>query len=156
GDSCFDVVMRRCSDDASDLYYELLRPAAEPDESRPLTSYANNPVQGRLLRQLVPQLRSYLKERLPEYMVPSNFVQLDALPLTRSGKVNRQALPAPEVERTDLGSDYVAPTNRVEEMLIGIWSKVLGVEKVGVHDNFFELGGDSILSLQIVARARQA
>ena len=153
GDSCFDVVMRRRSDDASDSYYELLRSS---DESRPLSSYANNPVQGRLLRQLVPQLRSYLKERLPEYMVPSSFVQLDALPLTRSGKVNRQALPAPEISRTDLGSEYVAPTNRVEEVLIDIWSRVLGVEKVGVHDNFFELGGDSILSLQIVARAKQA
>jgi amino acid adenylation domain-containing protein/non-ribosomal peptide synthase protein (TIGR01720 family) len=121
-----------------------------------VTSHREAPEQGSLLRELAAELRSYLKERLPEYMVPSNFVQLDALPLTRSGKVDRQALPAPEVSRDDLGSEYVAPRNRVEEVLIGIWSKVLGIEKVGVNDNFFELGGDSILSLQIVARAKQA
>jgi non-ribosomal peptide synthase protein (TIGR01720 family) len=78
------------------------------------------------------------------------------LPLTANGKVDRRALPAPEQSRTELGAEYVGPRNEVEEQLARIWSEVLKVERVGINDNFFELGGDSILSIQIVARAVQA
>jgi non-ribosomal peptide synthase protein (TIGR01720 family) len=89
-------------------------------------------------------------------MVPSTFVTLEALPLTPVGKVDRRALPAPDQTRPELESAYVAPRTREEESLADIWAQVLGVEQVGVHDNFFELGGDSILSIQVTARANQA
>ncbi|MBZ4423048.1 non-ribosomal peptide synthase/polyketide synthase, partial [Myxococcus sp. RHST-1-4] len=101
-------------------------------------------------------LRAWLEAKLPEHMVPSALVVMDALPLTSSGKVDRRALPAPGSQRTETERTYVAPRTPVEETLAAIWSKVLGVERVGVHDSFFELGGDSIISLQIVARTRQA
>ena len=100
------------------------------------------------------ELREFLKEQLPDYMVPSAFVLLDELPKTRSGKVDRRALPAPG---DDAGprEGYVAPRDPGEELLAGIWGQVLG-RRVGVHDNFFELGGDSILGIHIVSRANQA
>jgi amino acid adenylation domain-containing protein/non-ribosomal peptide synthase protein (TIGR01720 family) len=103
----------------------------------------------------ISDLRCFLKEKLPEYMVPSVFVQLEALPLTPNGKVNRKALPAPDTARPELDKAFVAPRTPVETQLVEIWSQVLGVEQVGIHDNFFELGGDSILTIQIVARANQ-
>jgi amino acid adenylation domain-containing protein/non-ribosomal peptide synthase protein (TIGR01720 family) len=102
------------------------------------------------------ELHHFLKQQLPEYMVPSAFVLLDALPLTPNGKVDRRALPAPDTTRPELAGAYVAPRTSVEELLAGIWADVLGLEKVGIHDNFFEVGGDSILSIQIIARAKQA
>ncbi|WP_234431147.1 condensation domain-containing protein, partial [Streptomyces sp. NRRL F-5053] len=90
---------------------------------------------------------------LPEYMVPSAFVVLDALPLTANGKVDRRALPEPEA---GAGVEYVAPRTEAERALAGVWAEVLGVERVGVYDDFFALGGDSISSLQVVSRARRA
>jgi non-ribosomal peptide synthase protein (TIGR01720 family) len=102
------------------------------------------------------ELRQYLKETLPEYMVPQAFVTLDQMPLTVNGKVDRKALPLPESNRLGSDRDYVAPRTPAEETLAKIWSTVLGVERVGIEDNFYELGGDSIISLQVVARANQA
>ncbi|GAB1510049.1 non-ribosomal peptide synthase/polyketide synthase [Actinophytocola sp. KF-1] len=102
----------------------------------------------------VDGLREFMTGRLPDYMVPSAFVRLDELPLTPNGKVDRRALPAPAPR--DPGEDHVAPRTDVERTLAGIWAEVLGVERVGVHDNFFDLGGDSILSIQVVSRARRA
>ncbi len=102
------------------------------------------------------ELRAFLKSRLPEYMVPSVFVFLDRLPLTANGKVDRQALPVPDHSRADRGTVFTAPRDPVEEVLAKIWSNVLGIDRIGVHDNFFDLGGDSILSIQIIARANQA
>nr|WP_168509945.1 non-ribosomal peptide synthetase [Streptomyces sp. S1D4-11]QIY97413.1 amino acid adenylation domain-containing protein [Streptomyces sp. S1D4-11] len=101
-------------------------------------------------------LREFLSGSLPEYMVPALFVRLDRLPLTPSGKVDRRSLPAPEVDSEQLGSRYAAPRTEAEEVLARVWAEVLGVGRVGVHDNFFELGGDSILSIQVVSRARDA
>ncbi|MCL5996767.1 MAG: amino acid adenylation domain-containing protein [Chloroflexi bacterium] len=105
---------------------------------------------------LVSELRAALRQKLPEYMVPAAFVVLDALPLMPNGKVNRHALPVPEQSRPELESAYIAPHTSEERTLADIWARVLGVERVGVRDNFFELGGDSILSIQIIAKARQA
>lgn len=102
------------------------------------------------------ELRAFLKGRLPEYMTPSAFVLLDALPLTANGKVDRRALPVPDHSRPDGDNAFVAPRNHVEEVLANIWAGVLSVDRVGVYDNFFDLGGDSILSIQIIARANQA
>ncbi len=103
----------------------------------------------------VNELRQFLKEKLPEYMLPSAFVFLEALPLTPNGKIDRRALPAPDLTQ-QLEENFVAPRTEVEQRLAKIWADVLGIQQVGIRDNFFELGGDSILSLQIVARANQA
>ena len=103
----------------------------------------------------VEGLRGYLKERVPDYMVVSSFMLLDALPLTSNGKLNRKALPAPDQSRPELGEDYAAPSNEKEELLASIWSRVLGVDRVGINDNYFALGGDSIRSIQVRARAQE-
>ncbi|MCR3750885.1 non-ribosomal peptide synthase/polyketide synthase [Lentzea californiensis] len=101
------------------------------------------------------ELRTWLTRELPDYMVPSAFVALDALPLSGNGKVDRRALPAPEA-RPDGAARHVEPTTPVERELARVWAEVLRVDRVGIEDNFFELGGDSILSIQLVARARRA
>jgi amino acid adenylation domain-containing protein len=103
----------------------------------------------------VTELRRYLGERLPEYMMPAGFVYLAELPLNANGKVDRALLPAPEWEQRRGEQEYVGPRTAVEEVLCEIWAEVLRVERVGVYDNFFELGGDSILSIQIVAKAQE-
>jgi len=97
-------------------------------------------------------LREHLKGRLPEYMIPSAFVRLDAFPLTPSGKVDRKALPEPELA-TERG--YLAPRGPVEELIAGIWSELLGIDRVGSEDSFFELGGHSLLATQLVSRLRR-
>ncbi|HEU0088064.1 MAG TPA: amino acid adenylation domain-containing protein [Pseudonocardiaceae bacterium] len=100
-------------------------------------------------------LREFLLQTLPDYMVPSAFVTLDELPLSPNGKVDRRALPAPDT-RSAPQSRHVEPSSPVEQVLVEIWGDVLGLDRVGVQDNFFELGGDSILSIQVVSRARKA
>jgi len=102
------------------------------------------------------ELRAHLKEHLPDHMLPSAYVVLDRLPRTAGGKVDRRALPAPEAGRRGLDGEAAPPRNPAEETLARIWAQVFGRDTVGVHDNFFDLGGDSILSIQIVARANQA
>jgi acyl carrier protein len=99
-------------------------------------------------------LREHLTQRLPHYMVPSAFVLLDELPLTRNGKVDRRALPEPDGGGINLADKYVAPRTAAEEQLAAIWQEVLGVGRVGVHDNFFELGGHSLLATQLASRFR--
>ncbi|HEU0079607.1 MAG TPA: amino acid adenylation domain-containing protein, partial [Longimicrobiaceae bacterium] len=98
------------------------------------------------------ELRAYLLERLPEHMVPGVVVLLERLPLNANGKIDRRALPAPE---WSAASAYVAPRTATEDALSGIWAEVLGAQRVGVEESVFELGGDSILAIQVVARARQ-
>jgi amino acid adenylation domain-containing protein len=110
-------------------------------------------------RDLIPnanELRNFSKSKLPDYMVPSAFVELDALPLTPNGKVDRKALPVPDQNAVRLDSQFVAPRTAVEEAVAEIWAQVLRVERVGAHDSFFELGGHSLLATQVVFRARTA
>jgi len=102
------------------------------------------------------ELRSALTERLPSYMIPQRFMMLKALPLTPNGKLDRRALPDQPVIQSGALREIVPPRTPAEKELTQIWKDVLGVGNVGVHDNFFELGGDSVLTIQIIARARQA
>ena len=101
-------------------------------------------------------LREFLRGRLPEYMVPSYFAPLEAIPLTPNGKVDRRALPAPEDARRTDAADYVAPQNDTEKALAEIWVDVLGAARVGVNDNFFDLGGHSLIATQVITRLRDA
>ena len=121
------------------------------------------PGQKRLVAYIVPhqpqpttdELRDFLKQKLPSYMVPSAFMLLETLPMTPNQKVDYRALPAPDFS-CSVEDKFVAPRTPTEEKLAAIWSEILKLEKVGIHDNFFELGGDSILSIQIISRANQA
>src|SRR5207247_11396817 len=97
----------------------------------------------------VTELRNWVKERLPEYMVPSAFVMLQAIPVTHNGKVDRRALPVPDTLRPDLEQGYLAPRTSAEESLASIWGEGLKLERVGADDNYFEIGGDSILAIQV-------
>ena len=99
------------------------------------------------------ELTHYLREQIPDYMVPASWVELPQLPLTPSGKADRRALPAPEELRPELATAYEPPRNALEAQLAAIWADVLGLERVGVHDNFFALGGHSLLAMQAVSKA---
>jgi acyl carrier protein len=103
----------------------------------------------------IPKLRGFLKESLPEYMLPSAFVPLDALPLTSNGKIDRKALPALDAVGFMPDEGYVAPETPLEVSLATMWSEVLRVPKVGTKDNFFNLGGHSLLATQVLARVRE-
>jgi amino acid adenylation domain-containing protein len=104
----------------------------------------------------VAAFRAFLRERLPEFMVPSSFVPLEALPRTPNGKVDRRALPAPDRTRPEREHTYVPPRDAVEEALAGIFQEVLGRERVGAHDDFFDLGGHSLRAAQVASRVREA
>ncbi len=103
----------------------------------------------------VEALRAFLRSRLPEHMVPSALVRMEAMPLSPNGKIDRRALPAPERGARG-GAPFVAPRSEVEEILSGIWTEVLGVERIGMHDHFFDLGGYSILGVKVVSRVQEA
>jgi len=100
-------------------------------------------------------MRHFLYQKLPEYMLPSTFVFLDALPLTPNNKIDRHALPTPTVAGAERNSTFVAPRSPVEEVLAELWTQVLKVEKIGIHNNFFELGGHSLLAVQLVSRIQK-
>ncbi len=101
-------------------------------------------------------LRNWVKEQLPEYMVPAAWVEMPSLPLTPNGKVDRKNLPAPEYQRAELAGEYQEARTPAEEVMAGIWAEVLKLDQVGVHDQFFELGGHSLLATQVVSRIRHA
>ncbi len=103
----------------------------------------------------ISELRSLLREKLPEYMLPSAFVKLDTLPLLPNGKVDRKALPAPERYRPELETAYQAPQTETERLIATVWQEKLQVEKVGIYDNFFDLGGHSLLVIQIHSKLRE-
>jgi amino acid adenylation domain-containing protein len=101
------------------------------------------------------ELRAYLKERLPEYMVPGVYVQLGEMPLSPNRKIDRKALPAPEEVEVERESEFVAPRSPAEKFLVEVWTELLGLERVSIHDNFFELGGHSLLATQLISKLQQ-
>jgi acyl carrier protein len=151
GPGSYDVVFsRRLKEQAQ--WPRKVRPANRgvKEQSRALSEYANVPLQNQGTSTLIPQLRSLLKERLPDYMVPAHFVLLERLPLTPNGKVNRRALPAPDT--TDILRDraITPPSTPIEEQVVSIFSTLLGQERVGVDESFFALGGHSLLGTQVI------
>lgn len=148
-DGDYDVIFRRG---------EAASPAFPPPKGQigePLNRYANSPRQGALHKTLAPELHEFLKLRLPDYMIPSAMVSLETLPLTTNGKVDHQALPAPDGDRPALTNSYVAPQNALETLLTNLWAKIPGLERVGVNDSFFDLGGQSLLATQLLARINE-
>jgi acyl carrier protein len=154
--------------EAALLAHESVREAAavvreDVEGDKRVVAYVAADVEGKVVdgqsdaagRVTAAELRTHLKERLPEYMVPSAFVLLERLPVTPNGKLDRKALPAPEAGGRSEGV-YVAPRTPIEETLAEIWREVLGVERVGVEDDFFDLGGHSLLATQVMSRVREA
>ncbi|WP_219268589.1 non-ribosomal peptide synthetase [Pseudomonas sp. Xaverov 259] len=125
--------------------------ALDSPSGKQLAAYLVSDAEPATLREA---LKAHLKAQLPDYMVPAHLIVLDSMPLTANGKLDRRALPQPDPEANR--QTYVAPRNELEQTLAAIWCAVLNVQQVGLDDNFFELGGDSILSIQVVSRARQA
>ncbi|MGH9869942.1 MAG: amino acid adenylation domain-containing protein [Candidatus Polarisedimenticolia bacterium] len=150
GEECFDVLFT-CANGklpASAIAF----PARASGEGPPL---ANTPVRGTVAATLMPMLRAFAAGRLPETMVPSTFIVLDALPLTPNGKIDRRALPPPGGAPSRRGV-AVAPRSPVEREIARVWEEVLGIDGVSVTDNFFELGGHSLLATQVISRLRTA
>jgi amino acid adenylation domain-containing protein len=147
---CYDVLLRAGEPRP---WWE---PVATRTTDRETAAATNEPRSGRQRNELVAGCRRYLGERLPEYMVPSRWVVLEALPVTANGKLDRRALPAPEDEDSSGGTGYVGPRNALEGALALIWAEVLNRARVGVMENFFHLGGHSLLATQLVSRIRQA
>jgi amino acid adenylation domain-containing protein len=150
-EGCFDVRLRRPAEAAAE-------PFAVPDAGgpRPWTEYANDPLQGLFNQRIVPGLRRFLQERLPDPMVPTMYMLISELPTSPNGKVDRSALPAPETGRADLLGVHVAPRTPLEEVLADLWADVLSVGRVGVEANFFmELGGHSLLATQLMSGIRE-
>ena len=149
-DGSFDVVFDR-SAGAEGRRLQVDAPAGDA----PIGAAVNQPLEGASISELVPQLRSYLAERLPEYMVPSAFVVLPAFPLNPNGKVDRKALPAPDGVTGGDAAAFVAPRNGLEEEIAGIWQQLLSLDRVSVHDNFFDLGGHSLMATRVISRVRE-
>ena len=141
-------------EDSHLLLHSLLGGRIDTNQSRTLSagSYAR---QSASPRSLATELRGFLSEKLPAYMVPSVFVPLDSLPLTPNGKVDRKALPAPEDIRGQSETSHVAPATKLEIDLAGIVKEILNVDQVGIHDNFFELGANSVQLVQVHSKLRE-
>ncbi|HLP58688.1 MAG TPA: condensation domain-containing protein, partial [Candidatus Deferrimicrobium sp.] len=122
---------------------------------RSLRSYTNHPLLVKMSGTLIPQLHDFLQESLPAYMVPSQFVLLDSLPILPNGKLDRHALPEPVRNLPGAEKDIVEPTTGMEKFFAGIWKEVLHLDKVSIHHNFFGLGGDSINAIQVISRANK-
>src|SRR6185436_4316795 len=148
----FDVLFKRTGTN-DEMSGAERKPSLVP---KPWSHYANNPLQGRLARGLSVQLQPFLRERLPDYMIPSALVVMENFPLTPNGKVDRKALPAPDHLRPVLQNAFATPRTHTEQIVANVFSEVLGIDRVGTNDNFFELGGHSLLATQVVSRLRKA
>lgn len=149
----YDVVLKRESTQG-----EATELVALPDPSlelKPWSAYANNPLQANEISNLIPEVRAFLQEKLPDYMIPALFVVMENFPLTPNGKIDKRSLPEPQKERPALTVPYVRPSTPLEKQLTEIWSEILDIENVGIHDNFFELGGNSLLVAQLVDRVEK-
>ena len=144
----YDVILQHKSQARN-----ILALPEQQSELKPWEAYANNPVAQ--IYTLTPKLRTFLKDKLPKYMIPSAFVVMESLPLTPNGKIDRRALPDPKKERPVLNEAYIAPSTPLEKQLAEIWSEILEIEQIGVEDNFFELGGHSLLATQMLAQAEE-
>lgn len=146
----FDVLLTRGPASRYSLPVERVRRGAD----RNLHKYATSPLAATFSRNLVPCLRTELRNKLPDYMVPSAFVVLEALPLSANGKADRKHLPPPEQASLTTGR-FVAPRTETERQLACIWSELLGLDRVGTDDSFFELGGHSLLATRVISRIRE-
>ena len=121
----------------------------------PWSAYGNRPAASAPAPALTENLKAFLGRRLPEYMVPSVFVSMDALPLTPSGKLNRRALPAPS-SHAQPEDVYAPPETDMHRKIVAIWSQVLAIDRIGIDSNFFNIGGHSLLATQVVSRLSDA
>ena len=117
--------------------------------------YSNDTIKRELTIESINEIRKYLEEKLPDYMIPSYFLEIEKVPLTANGKIDSKKLPDPYTERILSSNIFVAPRNEIEKKLVEIWQNLLGVAKVGMFDNFFELGGHSLLATQIISKIRE-
>lgn len=129
--------------------YSAYDSATSDKKMKQLSQYSNNPIQQEIANTLIPELRNIIRDKLPEYMIPSSFVLLDKFPLTPSGKLNRRALPVPEQKSFSKENKYVEPKDELELKLAAIWEKILDTKPIGIHDNFFELGGHSLMAVRL-------
>ena len=152
---CFDILLAL---DRKSLAGLLPSPSPQPERvpGRFMQPglYTNNPLRKALTDQLLPQLRQYLKEKLPDYMIPAAFVALDSMPLMPNGKIDRRALPSFEPSNLNHQANFVYGRTPTEKLLAQVWAETLGLDQVSVHDNFFELGGHSLMVAQMVSRLR--
>ncbi|HLM67020.1 MAG TPA: phosphopantetheine-binding protein, partial [Longimicrobium sp.] len=148
GGGRFDVLFRAPSDADSDF-------PPRDSVAKPIAAYTNDPLRAAQARALAPRLRAWLKEQLPEYMLPSSVVLMDEFPLTPNGKLDRRALPAPEPLRPGEASELAEPRTEAEKQMAAIWAEVLRLERVYAGENFFDLGGHSLLATQLVTRVRE-
>lgn len=147
-----DVIFQRDNPTNAPVLYSL--PAPLMNKMITMVDDANDPLLGKLSRQLIPQIRDYLKQRLPEYMLPAAYVLLARWPLTPNNKIDRQALPAPGSRLNTVNDQAIDPDTETEKQMAHIWQQVLGIDYVGANQNFFAVGGHSLLATQIVSRIR--
>ncbi|MGA9767429.1 MAG: amino acid adenylation domain-containing protein, partial [Blastocatellia bacterium] len=152
-DGSFDIAFLKRENNHSNGKTALIEWPSANFEGRPSSELANNPLRQKSTGNLEPELRRFAERKLPEYMVPSSFVLLDALPLNANGKLDRKALKPPE-RKANATTKYVAPRTPLEETVCGIWEYILRLDRVGVEHNFFELGGHSLLATQVISRIR--
>ncbi|NEO20282.1 non-ribosomal peptide synthetase [Moorena sp. SIO4A5] len=154
----YDVVfLRETVPKDQDVVSALQKVAFWQEHRSPLKlrqDYANIPLQSKLTYKLIPEIRQFLQNKLPEYMLPQHFVVLDHLPLTANGKVDRSALPVPDVMDVAREGAFVAPKTPTQELLAAIWREVLRIEQISLDDDFFKLGGHSLLATQVMSRIR--
>jgi hypothetical protein len=155
-DDCFGAfIYPRCEERNGGIIVESPALPTESSASKPLSQYANSPVREMQTQAVMSELRSFLSTALPNYMIPSAIIFLDAFPLTPSGKLDYEALPAPDHRTPTSRRAYVAPRTSTEKLLAGIWTQVLGLERIDVCDNFFDIGGHSLLAIRLLSRVRE-